>query len=137
MPSTTYLSNPVVTINAVDMSDQCTSAVFTRLIESLESTAFGQTNRSYVGGLENSTLTISMYNSFAVSETYATLKALVGTAVTVKIKPTSATTAATNPESTLTGAYLESLPIVNGQLGALDVIDIVFTGGAYSVSTGA
>lgn len=137
MATTTYLSNPVVTINAVDMTDQCTSAVFTRLIESLESTAFGQTNRSYVGGLENSTLTVSLYNSFAVSETYATLKTLVGTAVTVKIKPTSATTSATNPESTLTGAYLESLPIVNGQLGALDVIDIVFTGGAYSVSTGA
>ena len=135
MSSTTYLSNPVVTINAVDVSDQCTSAVFTRLIESLESTSFGQTNRSYVGGLENSTLTVSMYNSFAVSETYATLSALVGTQVTVKIKPTSAATSATNPESTLTGAYLESLPIVNGQLGALDVIDIVFTAGAYSVAT--
>ena len=134
MPSTTYLSNPVVTINAVDMSDQCTSAVFTRMIESLESTAFGQTNRSYTGGLENSTLTVTMYNSFAVSETYATLKALVGTQVTVKIKPTAAATSATNPESTLTGAYLESLPIVNGQLGALDVIDITFTGGAYTVA---
>lgn len=134
MATSTYLSNPVVTINSVDMTDQCTSAVFTRLIESLESTAFGQTNRSYVGGLENSTLTVTMYNSFAASETYATLKALVGTQVTVKIKPTSAATGATNPESTLTNAYLESLPIVNGQLGALDTIDITFTGGAYSVA---
>ena len=134
MSSSQYLSNPVVTINSVDMTDQCSSAVFTRMIESLESTAFGQTNRSYVGGLENSTLTVTMYNSFAVSETYATLKALVGTQVTVKIKPTSAATSATNPESTLTAAYLESLPIVNGQLGALDVIDVVFTGGAYSVA---
>ena len=134
MATSTYLSNPVVTINAVDMTDQCTSAVFTRMIESLEATAFGQTNRSYVGGLENSTLTVSMYNSFAVSETYATLKALVGTQVTVKVKPTSAATSATNPESSLTGAYMESLPIVNGQLGALDTIDITFTGGAYSVA---
>ena len=134
MATSTYLSNPVVTINAVDMSDQCTSAVFTRMIESLEATAFGQTNRSYVGGLENSTLTVTMYNSFAVSETYATLKALVGTQVTVKVKPTSAATSATNPESTLTAAYMESLPIVNGQLGALDTIDITFTGGAYSVA---
>ena len=134
MATSTYLSNPVVTINSVDMTDQCTSAVFTRLIESLESTAFGQTNRSYVGGLENSTLTVTMYNSFAATETYATLKALVGTQVTVKIKPTSAATGATNPESTLTNAYLESLPIVNGQLGALDTIDITFTGGAYSVA---
>jgi len=134
MATSTYLSNPVVTINSVDMTDQCTSAVFTRMIESLESTAFGQTNRSYVGGLENSTLTVTMYNSFAASETYATLKTLVGTQVTVKIKPTSAATSATNPESTLTNAYLESLPIVNGQLGALDTIDITFTGGAYSVA---
>jgi len=134
MATSTYLSNPVVTINAVDMTDQCTSAVLTRVIESLESTAFGQTNRSYVGGLENSTLTVSMYNSFAVSETYATLKALVGTQVTVKIKPTSAATSATNPESQLENAYLESLPITNGQLGALDVIDIVFTGGKYTVA---
>jgi hypothetical protein len=134
MATSTYLSNPVVTINAVDMTDQCTSAVLTRVIESLEATAFGQTNRSYVGGLENSTLTVSMYNSFAVSETYATLKALVGTQVTVKVKPTSAATSATNPESSLTAAYMESLPIVNGQLGALDTIDITFTGGAYSVA---
>jgi hypothetical protein len=134
MATSTYLSNPVVTINAVDMTDQCTSAVLTRVIESLEATAFGQTNRSYVGGLENSTLTVSMYNSFAVSETYATLKALVGTQVTVKVKPTSAAVSATNPESTLTNAYLESLPIVNGQLGALDTIDITFTGGAYTVA---
>ena len=134
MSNSTYLSNPVVTINSVDMTDQCSSAVFTRMIESLESTAFGQTNRSYVGGLENSTLTVTMYNSFSASETYATLKNLVGTQVTVKIKPTSAATSATNPESTLTGAYMESLPIVNGQLGALDVIDVVFTGGTYSVA---
>jgi len=134
MATSTYLSNPVVTVNSVDLSDQCTAAVLTRVIESLESTAFGQTNRSYVGGLENSTLTLTMYNSFAVTETYATLKALVGTQTTVKIKPTSAATSATNPESTLTLTYLESLPIVNGQLGALDTIDITFTGGAYSVA---
>ena len=134
MATSTYLSNPLVTVNAVDLSDQCTAAVLTRVIESLESTAFGQTNRSYVGGLENSTLTLTMYNSFAATETYATLKALVGTQTTVKIKPTSAATSATNPESTLTLTYLESLPIVNGQLGALDTIDITFTGGAYSVA---
>ena len=134
MATSTYLSNPLVTVNSVDLTDQCTSAVLTRVIESLESTAFGQTNRSYVGGLENSTLTLTFYNSFAATETYATLKALVGTQTNVTIKPTSSATGATNPLSTLTGAYLESLPIVNGQLGALDTIDITFTGGAYTVA---
>ena len=135
MATSTYLSNPVVTINSVDLTDQTTSAVLTRVIESLESTAFGSTSRVYTAGLENSSLTVTLYNSYAVTETYATLKALVGTQLVVKVKPTSGATSATNPEHTLTNTYLESLPLVNGQLGALDTIDITFTGGVYSVAT--
>lgn len=135
MATSTYLSNPVVTINSVDLTDQVTSAVLTRVIESLESTAFGSTSRVYTAGLENNSLTVTLYNSYAGSETYATLKALVGTQLVVKVKPTSAATSATNPEHTLTNTYLESLPLVNGQLGALDTIDITFTGGVYSVAT--
>jgi len=135
MATSTYLSNPVVTINAVDLTDQCSSAVLTRVIEALESTAFGSSSRVYTSGLENNTLTVTLYNSYAVSETYATLKALVGTQITVTIKPTSAATSATNPVHTLTGTYLETLPLVNGQLGALDTIDISFAGGVYSVAT--
>jgi len=133
MATSTYLSNPLVTINAVDMTDQVTSAVFTRVIEALESTSFGSTSRVYTSGLANNSLTVTLYNSYAMSETYDTLKALVGTQVTVKVKPTSGAASATNPEHTLTGAYLETLPLVNGQLGALDTIDITFTGGVYGV----
>lgn len=134
MATSTYLSNPVVTINSVDLTDQTSSAVLTRVIESLESTAFGSGSRVYTSGLENNTLTVTLYNSYAVTETYATLKALVGTQMVVSIKPTSASTSATNPVHTLTGTYLESLPLVNSQLGALDTIDITFTGGVYSVA---
>jgi hypothetical protein len=134
MPTSTYLSNPVVTINSVDLSDQCSSAVLTQVIEALESTAFGSTSRVYTSGLANNTLTVTLYNSYATTETYATLKALVGTATTVTIKPTSGSTSATNPVHTLTGTYLEALPLVNGQLGALDQIDISFAGGVYSVA---
>jgi hypothetical protein len=134
MATSTYLSAPVVTVNSVDLSDQATSAVITRVIESLESSSFGSNSRTYVAGMENSTITVTLYNSYAVTETYATLKALVGTQTTVTIKPTSGATSATNPIHTLTNCYLESLPLVNGQLGALDTIDITFTGGVYSVA---
>jgi hypothetical protein len=135
MATSTYLSNPLVTVNAVDLTDQCSAANLTRVIEALESTSFGKTARTYVGGLENSTLTLTMYNSFAATEVYSTLAALVGTATTITIKPTSAPTSATNPLSTLTGCYLETLPIINASLGALDTIDITFTGGVYTVAT--
>jgi len=134
MATSTYLSNPLVTVNSIDITDQVSASTLTRVIEALESTSFGKTARVYVAGLENSTLTLTAYNSFATSETYSTLSGLVGTATTVKIKPTSAATSATNPEFTLTGCYLETLPIVNAALGALDTIDITFTGGVYSVA---
>jgi len=135
MATSTYLSNPVVTINSVDLTDQCSSAVLTRVIEALESTAFGSSSRVYTNGLSNNTLTVTLYNSYAATETYATLSTLVGTAFVVTIKPTSAATSATNPIHTLTGTYLETLPLINGQLGALDTIDISFAGGVYSVAT--
>ena len=134
MATSTYLSSPVVTVNSVDLSDQTTSAVITRVIEALESSSFASNSRTYTSGMENSTITVTLYNSYAVTETYATLKALVGTQTTVTIKPTSAATSATNPIHTLTGTYLETLPLINGQLGALDTIDITFTGGVYTVA---
>ena len=135
MATSTYLSNATVQINSIDVTDQVSAASIVRVIEALESTSFGKTARVYVGGLENSTLTLTMYNSFAASETYSTLSALVGTSTTVTIKPTSAATSATNPLSTLTGCYLETLPIVNAALGALDTIDITFTGGVFTSAT--
>ena len=135
MATSTYLSNPLVTVNSIDITDQVSASTLTRVIEALESTSFGKTARVYVGGLENSTLTLTAYNSFATSETYSTLSGLIGTATTVKIKPTSAATSATNPEFTLTGTYLETLPIVNAALGSLDTVDITFTGGVFSVAT--
>jgi hypothetical protein len=134
MATSTYLSNPVVTINSVDLTDQCTAASLTKTVEALESTSFGGVARVYVGGLQANEVTLTMYNSFATTETYATLAGLVGTSTNITVKPTSASTSATNPIFTITGAYLESLPIVNASLGELDTIDLTFQGGTYSVA---
>jgi len=135
MATSTYLSNPHVTINSVDLTDQCTAADLNHVVEALEATAFGDTARDYVGGLENNELTITLYMSYAASETYATLSGLVGTQTTVTVKPTNAALSATNPGFTLTGTYLETLPVLSASLGELSTIDIVFTGGVYSAAT--
>ena len=137
MATSTYLSNPVVKIGAVDISDQCTAATLTQTIEALESTAFGDVARFMSPGLQNNELTLTLYMSYASSETYATLAALVGTQVTVIVSPTVPATpgtySSTNPGFTLTGTYLESLPVINATMGELSTIDITFTGGAYTV----
>jgi hypothetical protein len=133
MATSTYLSNPNVTVNSVSLQDQCQGLVFTRTIEALESTAFGTTSRSYTAGLENSTLQLDLYTSFSATETYATLKDLVGTTTTVSWSPSATSPGtATNPTMTLTGAYLEAIPYTQA-LGALGTVSITFTGGVYSV----
>jgi hypothetical protein len=133
MASATYLSNPVLTINAVDLTDMCTAATLTNLVEALEDTAFGTTSRSYTAGLANNEVTLTMYASFAATETYATLQPLVGTKTDITLQPTSGTESATNPIFTLTGCYLESLPIINASLGELSTYDITFMGGVLTI----
>ena len=133
MATSTYLASPNLTINSISLQDQCHGLTFTRTIEALESTAFGSGSRVYVAGLENSTLSCDLYLSFAASETYATLKALVGSSTTVSWSASATSPGtATNPTMTLTGTYLEAIPYEMA-LGALGQVSITFTGGVYSV----
>jgi hypothetical protein len=75
MATTVYLSNPALTINAVDLTDQATSATLTFAFDQLETTAFGQTARvfgaSTVTSLQNNTFEVELYQSYAATETEA------------------------------------------------------------------
>ena len=134
MATSTYLSNPVVKIGAVDISDQTTAATLSQTIQELQANGFGSSAVAYVAGLQNNTLTLDLYWSTAASETYATLKSLVGTVVTtVTIQGSSAATSATNPLGTLTGSYMPSLPVVY-TLGALTTCSVSFMGGTFAYS---
>lgn len=131
--SVTYLSNPVVTVNSVSLTDQCTAATYTQRFDQLEATAFGDSDRKFVKGLENNELTLTLYMSYATSETYQTLAGLVGTQTTVRVQPAAPPDSATNPGFILTNCFLAELPVINASMGELSTIDITFTGGVYSV----
>jgi hypothetical protein len=109
------------------------SATVVHRFDSLESTSFGQQDRTFVKGLGNHEVTLSLYMSYAATETYATLAALVGTTTTVRVQPAAPPDGATNPGFILTGAFLAELPVLNATMGELSTIDITFTGGVYSV----
>lgn len=139
MATSTYLSNPKISIGGTLLTDQASAATLTRTIEAQEDTAFGATGnaRTYTAGLENNELTVTLYMSYAATETYATLKDLVGTKLTVIVNPTDAADSATNPGFTLTNTYLESLPVINASLGELSTIELTFQGGSYSADVTA
>lgn len=135
MATSTYLSNPGVMVNSISLTDQCTAATVTNMAEALESTAFGSTSRVFVSGLFNQEITLDLYMSYAASETYATLAALVGTTTTVKVSNTVAgltTASATEPRFELVGTFLESLPVINATMGELSTISITFKGGVLT-----
>jgi hypothetical protein len=131
MATSTYLSNPVVTVNAVDLSDQCSGATVNQTFAQLSNTAFGDTAMKYTAGLQENSITLDLYWSTASTETYATLKSLVGTSTNVTIKQTSAAVSATNPLGTLTGGFLAELPVVY-TVGELATCSVTFNGGTFA-----
>ena len=139
MSTSVYLSQPSLVINSVDLQDQCTSATINYVYEQLETTAFGDSARKYgastVTSLQNNSIEVELYQSYAASETEATIFGLVGIVTTIVIKPTSAAVSATNPSYTLTGCYLESHTPINASLGELSVLTLSFAGGVLTKAT--
>jgi hypothetical protein len=136
MATSTYLANSVVEIGAssastTDITDQVTAVTVNFVVEALEDTAFGSTARTNTGGLQNNSASITLYASYASSESYAVLSALVGTKCFIRVKPTSAALSATNPGFELTNTFLSALPVVNSNLGELSVYEIELMGGTY------
>ena len=94
MATSTYLSNPVVLIGATsasttDITDQVSAVTVNYVVEALEDTAFGSTARTNTAGLQNNSVTLTVYASYATSESYAILSALVGTKCYIKVTPAS------------------------------------------------
>ena len=136
MATSTYLSNPKVEVGAssgsvVDITDQVSSCVVNYNVEALEDTAFGSTARTNTAGLQSNSATLTLYASYASSESYATLSALVGTKCFIRVTPVDAALSATNPGFELTNTYLGALPVVNATLGELSTYDVEFMGGTY------
>jgi hypothetical protein len=134
--STVYLSNPALTINSVNLTDQATSAVLTYVYEQLETTAFGDTGRLFGGAavtsLQNNTFEVTLYQDYSASSTEATIFGLVGIQTTIAVSPTAAGLAApsaTEPRFTISNCYLESHTPINASLGELSTITLTFTGG--------
>ena len=138
MATSTYLSNPTVKVGTtlagiVDITDQVSAATLTVTAEALEDTAFGSTSRTMTAGLFSNSLTLTVYASYAASESYAVLSALLGTKCYVKVSPAAGANSATNPGFELTGTFLSAIPVINASLGELSTYEIELQGGVYTI----
>lgn len=129
------LTNASITINSVDLSDHANSVTINYEIDSVESTTFGSTGHTFVGGLQNITVDVSFMQDFAASEVEATIFPLVGTSTTIVIKPTSSAVSATNPSYTVTDTYLAAHTPLNATVGEMSMTELSFTGGSLTKAT--
>ena len=136
MATTTFLSNATVNltqgVTTYDLSDQVQSVTLTVGNDALEATAMGDTGRKFVAGLQSVEVTMTLYLSYGSSEVEDALYACVGKSSTLVISPSGTTESATNPEYTITNAYLENFTPINSTFGELATVDVTFTGGTFA-----
>ena len=132
-----FMQNTVtVTVNSVDLTSYVTSVSgFNETCADLQTTAMGETNISRIGGLKDSSVSITFLNDFAASKVYATLKDLLGTAVTVTVQPVAGSATATNPKKT-GSCLITELPFIDGSVGDLAEVSVTWpVTGAITTAT--
>lgn len=139
MATSTYLTNPTVNLAPttggakVDLTDQCRSATVTLGVDSLESTAFGDTGHRFVPGLMTVSVELEMYLSYGAGEVEATLFANLGTGTTeLTISPAGTSESTTNPEYTIINMQLVDFTPITGAVGELSMVTASFIGGTYT-----
>ena len=72
------LTDVVVTLGGVDLSDHINSIEISSEFEDIETTAFGDAGRTRVGGLEDSSLSLDFHQDWEAASVDATIAPLVG-----------------------------------------------------------
>jgi hypothetical protein len=137
MATTTFLSNATINITqgatTTDLSDQANAVSVMVGVDSLESTAFGDTGHRFTSGLQNVEVTMTLFLSYGASEVEAILNSCVGTGTTtLVISPSGTTESASNPEYTITNCMLADFTPINSTVGELATVEVTFTGGTWA-----
>jgi hypothetical protein len=112
-----------ITIGGTDFSDSLAAVTLDVSREQLEITAFGDSARRYIGGLQDSSVTLSFHQDFAAGAVDSTIWSNLGGTVAIVVKPTSGAVSATNPSYSFNALVVQSTPFSSnvGDLATMDV----------------
>jgi IMP cyclohydrolase len=122
------LTNAYVLINSVNLSDHIASITLTTTDDVIETTAFGSSARTRIGGLADNSVALEFHQDYAAANVEATINgspSLVGTVTAVVVKPNGATTAADNPAYSFNALVSEWTPL-NGAVGELATASVTW-----------
>ena len=116
------LTNANITIGGTDVSANVASVQIETSVDEVETTAFGPGNgKTRVGGLLDTTLSLSMHNDYSAIE--GLVYPLIGSTTSVVVKPNGTAVSSTNPSYTMTVLVTGWSP-VNGAVGELNTVDV-------------
>lgn len=120
------LTNPVLTINGVNLSAHANQIVFTPSRASLNDAAFGDEFAKTRPGLKNYTVSVQFYQDFAAAAVHATLWPLYfsGLDAVMTFKASNSTTSATNPLFSGT-VWVQDYPL-GGNHGETQMANVTF-----------
>lgn len=112
-----------ITIGGTDFSSSLAAATLDITVEEQDTTAFGDTARTRIGGLQDASISLDFHQDFAASSIDATLFPLLGTTVAITITPTSGAVSATNPTYSCNALVTQYQPFASsvGDLATLSV----------------
>lgn len=119
------LNNPSITINAVALADHIASVTIDTSVNEVETTSFGSSGVTRVGGLQDNSITLSFHQDYAASSVEQTIYPLIGTTTSIIIKPVNGTTTTTNPSYTAE-VLVTGWNSVNGSVGDLATADVTW-----------
>jgi len=114
-----------ITIGGTDFSDSLAAVTLDISREQLEITAFGDSARRYIGGLQDSSVTLSFHQDFASGSVDETIFSNLGGTVAIVIKPTSGAVSSSNPSYTFNALVVQSVPF-SSNVGDLATQDLTF-----------
>jgi hypothetical protein len=120
-----YAQDYKITIGTTVISDDIASVTLDITSDEVETTAFGSTYRSRIGGLKDASVSLDFHQDFGAGSVDALLFPLLGSTVAVKIAPTSGTVSATNPEYRFTALCTQYQPFA-GAVGDLATLSVTW-----------
>ena len=120
-----YAQDYKITIGTAVLSEDIASVTLDITADEIETTAFGQTYRTRIGGLRDASVSLDFHQDFGAGSVDALLFPLMGSTVAVKIAPTSGTVTATNPEYRFTALVTQYQPFA-GAVGDLATLSVTW-----------
>jgi len=114
-----------ITVGTTVLSDDVASVTLDITSDEVETTAFGSTYRSRIGGLKDASVSLDFHQDFGAGSVDAILFPLLGSTVAVKIAPTSGTITATNPQYEFTALCTQYQPFA-GAVGDLATLSVTW-----------